>query len=49
MYYFTSNEWMHQILTKRIINVVCFINSNSNIYQHNDIYSKIIGASQYFS
>ena len=33
----------------QIINTVCFINSNSNIYQHKDIYTEIIGASQYFS
>ena len=33
----------------QILNIVCFINSNSNIYQHNDIYAKIISASQYFS
>ena len=29
----------------QIINIVRFIISNSNIYQHNDIYSKIIDAS----
>ena len=33
----------------QIINVVRFINSNSNIYEHNDIYTKIIGASQNFT
>ena len=33
----------------QIINIVCFININSNIYQQNDIYTKIISASQYFS
>ena len=31
----------------QFMNTKCFI--NSNIYHHNDIYSKIIGASQYFS
>ena len=31
----------------RIMNTKCFI--NSNIYRHNNIYSKMIGACHYFS
>ena len=47
MFYHHGNIYkiVSAICINKIINIVCFINGNSNIYQHNDIYSKIIDAS----